>query len=404
MSFKQAQIPETHYPRAVIPLKPTWSLLALLPTDRAGLPSILDARYVRKVTSGRVAIAQALLDSNIQPGDKVLLPAYHCTSMVEPVVWASAEPVFYKLQKDALIDLKDIRSKLDDKTKVLIVTHYFGFHQDIIAIRQFCDEHKLVLLEDCAHGFFGRIEGQAIGSFGDYAIASTMKFFPIFDGGILASRKAAIKKFKLSSAGWKFQLKAAFNILEYALGYGRMRLIKWLLALPLYLKDRLWQRIKQTRSEDGNKDIGPGASEGDYEFDPHWLNTSMSLPSRIGMVLCSKNRIITKRRRHYQQLHQAWSGLKGCKPLFDTLPENVVPYVYPLLIDEPESVFPILKNQGVPILRFGEYLWEGVDENTCAVTADFSKRVFQFPCHQELKQKELQWMINTVSKAISDSR
>ncbi|NJN14489.1 MAG: hypothetical protein HC813_02335 [Planctomycetes bacterium] len=64
-----------------------------------------------------------------------------------------------------------------------------------------------------------------------------------------------------------------------------------------------------------------------------------------------------------------------------------------MLFDEPERRFAPLKRLGVPIVRFGEFLWPGVDAGTCPVAADYSRRLFQFPCHQELRPDELDWLI-----------
>ena len=91
----------------------------------------------------------------IGKNDKVLLPAYHCIAMVEPVVWSNATPVFYKINADTSVDLDDIRTRLDSSTKLLLITHYFGFPQDLSKLRIFCDEHHILMLEDCAHAFFG---------------------------------------------------------------------------------------------------------------------------------------------------------------------------------------------------------------------------------------------------------
>ena len=73
-----------------------------------------------------------------------------------------------------------------------------------------------------------------------------------------------------------------------------------------------------------------------------------------------------------------------------------MPQVFPLVFDAPERAFPLLKQTGVPIIRFGEYLWEGMDKSTCPVSVDLSRRVFQLPCHQELADSELEWMAGKV--------
>ena len=96
----------------------------------------------------------------------------------------------------------------------------------------------------------------------------------------------------------------------------------------------------------------------------------------------------------------ALAGLPGCRPLFPVLPERVYPWVFPLLTDQPEPIFQVLKESGVPIIRFGEYLWPGVDASVCGNSVDLSRRVLQFPCHQELKEEEIDWMIKKIKEAL----
>jgi perosamine synthetase len=54
----------------------------------------------------------------------------------------------------------------------------------------------------------------------------------------------------------------------------------------------------------------------------------------------------------------------------------------------------------VPIIRFGEFLWPGVDASVCAASVDMSRRVMAFSCHQELHTKEIDWMINKIKAAL----
>jgi dTDP-4-amino-4,6-dideoxygalactose transaminase len=148
---------------------------------------LLDAGTALGVTSGRVAIALALQHMGIAHGDKVLVPAYHCIAMVEPIISTGAGAVFYRIREDTSVDLDDVQRRLDVRTRALLAPHYYGFPQDMMRIRAFCDAHNLVLIEDCAHAFFGRCDGRPFGGHGDYAIASAMKFFPVYDGGYLVS-------------------------------------------------------------------------------------------------------------------------------------------------------------------------------------------------------------------------
>ncbi|HEV2608919.1 MAG TPA: aminotransferase class I/II-fold pyridoxal phosphate-dependent enzyme [Noviherbaspirillum sp.] len=388
------------FPNSLIPTQPVLSAASFFDRRKdKGIRSVLDAGQAQLVTSGRVAIALALQQMNIQKGDKVLVPAFHCSSMIEPVVWLGGKPTFYRINPDTSVNLDDIRSKIDGRTKVLMATNYFGFPQDLPKLRSFCDKHGIFLLEDCAHSFMGEIHGKPLGSYGDYAIASTMKFFPIYEGGCLVSSRHSIKHLPLKSAGFAFEMKAAFNTLEKGFAYGRMSFLKAALSIPMWLKDVVWGSIKKKRSS-GTGTLAPGASDGGFSFEPAWVDKRTSFLSRYLVRTVSRNRMASKRRHHYLTLHKALSGLPGCRPLFNGLPDGVVPWVYPLYADNLQTVFPALKNAGVPIIRFGEYLWPDVDEKVCPASVELSGHLMQFPCHQDLRPDELEWMIGKISDVL----
>lgn len=363
-------------------------------------PSILEAGAVKFVTSGRMAIALALRHMGVARGDKVMVPAYHCSSMIEPVLWAGATPAFYRVHEDAAVDLPDIRAKIDANTKALLVTHYFGFWQNMPAIRALCDEAGIALIEDCAHTFFGTEAGHPPGRYGDYAIASAMKFFPVFDGGCLVSSRRMLDDVSITAGGFGFQLKAAINPVELALQYGRLVRLARVLRVPLRIKDALWNAFKVVRPRAAARDLGPAASGGGQDFDAAWLDKRMSVISRIIVARVSTSRIISRRRKHYRRMLEALSDLAGGRPLFPELPPGVVPYVFPMVVDDPDRVFPVLKRQAVPILRW-EQLAEGVDNSVCPVSVRFSRCLLQFPCHEELSPGELEWMIGQIRSALS---
>jgi perosamine synthetase len=359
-------------------------------------PSVLDAGAVRLVTSGRIAIALALREMGVTAGDSVLVPAYHSMSMVAPVVACGARPVFYKVGADGAVDLLDVDAKRDASVKAIMVTSYFGFPQPLAAVRAFCDRHGLKLLEDCAHCFFGKHGGRPIGSWGDYAIASSMKFFPIYEGGALVSARHRLATPEPQSAGFGFEAKAALNALENSFSYGRLPLVKAALWLPMQLKALVWRLVKRG----GAPALTPSSSDHSYEFDARWLDKRSSIFSRFVMRRASHGRIVALRRAHYAQLATALSGLPGCRPLHARLPEGACPWLFPLLVDAPEPLFQRLHQAGVPMTRFAEQLWPGVDAGVCANSVHLSRHVLAFPCHQELEAAELDWMIVTIQEAL----
>src|SRR5262249_8091118 len=133
----------------------------------------------------RNAIYHCLSALEIQPGDKVLVPSFHCASMIEPIVQHGARVIFYKIKRDCSVDFTDVEAKIDAQTRAILAIHYFGFPQMLGPLQQLCRERKLYLIEDCAHVLLGQVKENALGSYGDVSIFSWRKFLPIYDGGYL---------------------------------------------------------------------------------------------------------------------------------------------------------------------------------------------------------------------------
>lgn len=362
-------------------------------------PSIVDVKFKKSVTSGRVALTLALQNAGISNNDEVLIPAYHCSSMVEPAIYLGAKPVFFRVNKDTTIDYDDIVSKITTTTKAIIIAHYFGFPQPIQPIRELCDKNKILLIEDCAHSFFGSIDGLPIGSYGDYAIVSAMKFFPVYDGGYLVSDHINLDKVLLQHSSIIFELKSFLNVLEKSFSYNRLKLLKLLLGWIFKAKDTLWGKIKRMSSAINTDAHTPPSSDGGFSLDARWLNKEMSFASKAIIRFTDVKKLIGNRKNNYLYLNNAIAKIEGCTPLYPTISDATVPYVVPVLVDNPIIIFSKLKQCGVPIIRFGEFLWPGVDSNICQNSTYLSAHVFQFPCHQSLTQSELDWMITKIADA-----
>ncbi len=396
------QPPKTgDYPRAKVPLSPPITLSGLGRSENT-THSLLDIRHIC-VSAGRAAIALALRHAGIGKGDQVLLPAYHCIAMITPLEHVGARAVYYRVHKNTDADIEDVRSKIGPRVRAVLATHYFGFPQRIADLRQLCDEHNLVLIEDCAHAFFGSADGRPLGSFGDYAIGSAMKFFPLFDGGLLASSTRDLNSIHLFRPPATLEWKSLINVIEYALSYGRLRRIGLPLKFAIIVKDALWGFLKKTLGKRLDKPLAPSSSEGGYGVDPEWVNASMSRISQFILMRSKRDRICEVRRRNYQAMIDALTDAPGIKPLFSNLPKDVVPWVVPVIVQDPVELFAKLKNAGVPISRFGEQLAPGVDEAVCTNAVFLSSSVFQFPCHSELEDEEIRWMVDTLKLHLSSS-
>ncbi len=396
------------YPQPRVPVSTTLSPHSLA-RSRGALPAIDDAPHQAWVTSGRAAIAQALRLLDVGQGDEILIPALHCTSMVDPAVWLGMKPVFYPLLPDTRTDPEAVSRLVSPRTRAIIGVHYFGFPQDLQPLADLADSAGLALIEDCAHCYFGEIAGRPVGSFGDYAIASALKFFPSLDGGVLASHRRPVSGLKLKPGPLKFRLKALLDPLELAWAHRSSR--RRLAATPAdqpASKGHRARPVPGVAPAAGFPDPGagaagrsvPAAAVAAYEFDPEWVDVAASGWTRLFIRLANRQRIVQRRRANFLRYLQAFAGVGGATPLYPRLPAGAVPYVFPLRVEQAPDVFDTLKRQGVPIVRFGEYLWKGMDQGVCPVATDLSRRLLQFPCHESLSASELDWIIDRIVHAL----
>jgi len=388
-------------PRPDIPVQPVLSWDTFVSSGDESTPSVVDNRSVIYVTAGRIAIAHALELAGIRPGDKVLVPAYHCMAMVEPVLAFGAQPVFYALRDDLTVDLDDVAAKLDGATRLLMAANYFGFPQDLLAIRRFCDEHGLVFLEDCAHSFFGSHAGQPLGTFGDFAVGSLTKFFPVRDGGclILRAGQSGAPGPRLRSQSIGANAAALLDALEEAVAVGRLRALGPMMDLFGRTKRVLRAVVPNAKTRRG---VNPAQLRSGQRggFDPAWMGVRATAVSRMIGQYASRSRIVESRRRNYLRFVQEFSGSRHLRPVFPNLPDGVVPYMFPLWVDDLADVFAILEDRAVPMQRFGQFLWSKMDEATCSVTRQISRHSIQLPCHQGLTEEEITALVDRVRTVV----
>lgn len=148
------------------------------------------------VNSGRSAIYLALKALGIGHGDEVLIQAYTCNAVPNPVLWTGAVPVYVDIDEASLnMSISDLRSKITASCKAIIVQHTFGNPAQIREILKVAEQHNLKVIEDCAHSLGARVDSKLLGTFGDLAIVSfgREKIVSSLTGGALIVNDPALK-------------------------------------------------------------------------------------------------------------------------------------------------------------------------------------------------------------------
>lgn len=139
-------------------------------------------------TSCTHALEMAALLLNIQPGDEVIVPSFTFVSTVNAFVLRGARPVFIDVRPDTLnLDERRLERLITHHTKAIVVVHYAGVGCEMDRILEIAGRHGLAVIEDNAHGLFGKYKGRYLGTFGCLAAQSfhETKNFTCGEGGAL---------------------------------------------------------------------------------------------------------------------------------------------------------------------------------------------------------------------------
>lgn len=138
----------------------------------------LEKRYgVPKVfltTSGTTALEFAVRLLKLKTGDEVIVPSFTFSSTANAVLMSSkAKLVFADIEKNTLnIDPTDIKRKITEKTRAIIVVHYAGVACDMGKIMRIARKYKLKVIEDAAQAIEAKYKGKYLGTIGDFGCLS----------------------------------------------------------------------------------------------------------------------------------------------------------------------------------------------------------------------------------------
>ena len=154
---------------------------ALLERELGGCKSLL-------TTSGTHALEMAALLLDIQPGDEVIMPSFTFVSTANAFVLRGARPVFIDIRPDTLdLDESQLERLISPRTRAIVPVHYAGVGCEMDEILRIAAAHEIPVVEDNAHGLFGKYRGKYLGTFGCMAAQSfhETKNFTCGEGGAL---------------------------------------------------------------------------------------------------------------------------------------------------------------------------------------------------------------------------
>tara|TARA_B100000686_G_C16782096_1_gene972663 strand:- start:1848 stop:3098 length:1251 start_codon:yes stop_codon:yes gene_type:complete len=142
----------------------------------------LNLKYSLMVNSGSSANLLALQclinpyrEKRLKSGDEVLVPAICWSTSLWPIIQSGLKPVFVDVDRDTFnISLKDLKSKINKKTKALMLVHVLGNSVNMEKLNTIIKKNKIILIEDTCESLGSRFKKKYLGGFGDF---STFSFY-----------------------------------------------------------------------------------------------------------------------------------------------------------------------------------------------------------------------------------
>lgn len=139
-------------------------------------------------TSCTHALEMAALLLDIKPGDEVIVPSFTFVSTINAFVLRGARPVFVDIRSDTLnMDEGLLEQHITPNTRAIVPVHYAGVGCEMDPIMEIAERYDIAVVEDNAHGLFGKYKGRYLGTYGCLATQSfhETKNFTCGEGGAL---------------------------------------------------------------------------------------------------------------------------------------------------------------------------------------------------------------------------
>lgn len=365
----------------------------------AGVPCLLDHPGVMYTTSGRAAILLAMERLGVRAGFEVLIPTYHCPTMVAPAEELHATVVFYPVTPTGAADLAWLERMAGPKARVILAPHFFGLPQPMAALRNWCDQRGISMIEDCAHALFGQSENRAIGAWGDIAIGSLTKFLPVPEGGCWVTHGGGAVAPELQPCSALAQVRAVVDMVEVGARHHRFPGLSSALDLGFKLMKSLrpGKPVPASTSPSGSDSE---AMDG-FTIDAVLAHRALTGASRWLSEHAPRMRNVETRRRNYRSFARLLAQRAGFKPLFPELPDHCAPYVFPLWVQSPDPGYQQLRAASFPVSRW-DRLWPNVPALAGDVGVQWSHHILQLACHQDLSDEDVAHMSDTIVSLYSE--
>ena len=331
------------------------------------LEQTLDVERALVTTSCTHALEMAALLLDIGPGDEVIVPSFTFVSTANAFALRGAKIVFADVRPDTLnLDESKLEALITNRTRVIVPVHYAGVGCEIASIMEIANRHGVAVVEDNAHGLFGKHKGRWLGTFGCLATQSfheTKNITCVEGGSLLINDTALVERAEIiREKGTNRSRFFRGQVDKYTwVDIGSSYVMSDVLAAFLYGQLEQWRNIQTVRKAIWGR---------------------------------------------YHEGLRAWADASGVnQPLVPEYCEQAY-HMYYLLMPDLESrqnLIARLKERGImavfhylPLHLSPMGVKHGGRQGICPITEDVSDRLVRLPFYNTLHESEQDWVIKSV--------
>lgn len=358
--------------------------------------------YAFSFISARGGLYAILKSLNIKKNDEVLVEGFTCVAVVDAILATGARPVYIDIQKNFVIDAKDVIAKTTMKTKAIVLQHTFGIPGGSRELAAFVKKNNIFLIEDVAHGIgisdgkelLGREGIAAIFSFGrDKAFSS------VSGGMVITHDKNLADLLQKFQKGQEFpSLLTTFQNLFHMVSF-------YFFILPFYDIFGIGKVLLVIFQKSFllGKPI-------DVDELSHFARYTRKFPNALAAVALSqikKLKEFNNKRMLYTKFYQDHIGNEHFSNAYDSLPL----LRFPLFIDDPQKLKKIAKKKHVYL---GDWYSNGIDpkgtnlkeifykKGSCPTAEKITNHIINLPTYPTLTIAQARKVVTIVSAYVND--
>lgn len=132
----------------------------------ASLRNVMKVQHAQLTSSGTSALTVALAAAGVGAGDEVIMPTFTFVASFESIIAIGAVPVLVDIDDTLTLDPQAVKNAITAKTRVIMPVHMCGSMAQLKELKQICNDHNLILLEDACQAIGGTYDDKPLGSYG----------------------------------------------------------------------------------------------------------------------------------------------------------------------------------------------------------------------------------------------